>query len=82
MSLKKIKMNNWKITGIISIVFNVLLIALFVFLMFVGSTDVQKENECVVNVCSMDNAASYDYYDGVCECYNNLGFMIHQEIIS
>ena len=64
---------SWKATAIIFIILFVLETISFIYLINVGTREINNENECVLNVCSEDIYDSY-YYDSlehICYCYTD-----------
>ena len=66
-------MNGWKLTAIIFIVLFILETVFFIGILSIGFSEIDKENQCIYNVCSSPIYNSYTYYDyeGICECYTN-----------
>ena len=61
----------WKITAIVSISLFLLETLLFVWLVNMGTADIEKDNECSINVCADYETYYYDTYNGICYCYTN-----------
>ena len=60
---------SWKVIAIIFITLFVLETIAVGFLFYLGVSEINKENECAINVCS--DADAYTYELGLCECYVN-----------
>ncbi len=75
-------MNGWKVTAIVFIVLFILETIFFISIIGIGFSEIDKENQCVYNVCGDDEFDSYIYYDfeGICECYTQ-GELIKTEYI-
>lgn len=75
-------MNGWKITAIIFIILFILETLCFFLLWKAGTEMIERENDCVFNVCGGEDFDEY-YYDDLerfCYCYKNHE-LIHQEYI-
>lgn len=74
---------DWKLIGIVSLIFNIIFVLLFILAFSYGNGVLENENECIVNVCSMDHAASYSYddYSKTCSCYDMYGSVIYDEVL-
>ena len=75
-------MNGWKVTAIICMVLLLLETIIFISMIVIGFSQIDKENQCLYNVCGDPEFDSYIYYDfeGICECYTN-GELIKTEYI-
>lgn len=71
--------NGWKILAIIFMILFILENIGLVLLIQWTYQDINKENECVVNVCGDYDA--YNYVEGFCECYVD-GILVHNEYIN
>ena len=49
----------------------------------VGNDMVEKENQCIYNICDSMNDAKYIYYeyDEICECYDSFGELTKSEYL-
>ncbi len=73
--------NKWKTIAIIFIVLFCLETFVFVWAITTGMSEITKEEECVMDVCSENHA--YQYYPniGMCYCYNEFGERIKEQVI-
>ena len=62
---------NWKVTGIISLILNLLFILFFIWAINLGAEMEEQEMYCALNVCEDYNTYWYDEYDEICSCYND-----------
>jgi len=74
------KINGWKVAAIILGTFFVLQILLFIGLYNIGAAAIEKENECMYNICTEADTYYYDSYEGVCYCYKD-NEVIYQKYI-
>lgn len=37
----------------------------------IANDDIERENDCVINVCSNSDTYYYDSYTQICSCYTN-----------
>jgi len=63
--------NGWKVTAIIFIVLFILETAAFIVLLKLGNDVIEKEEECMWNICEGEEYISYNYdsFTGLCSCY-------------
>lgn len=75
-------MNGWKLTAIVFIVLFILETILFISIIVIGFSQIDKENQCIYNVCEDESYDSYTYDDvtSICECYTN-GELIKMEYL-
>lgn len=71
-------MNGWKLTAIIFIILFVAETIFFVWLVQNGFEEIEKENECAINICEWYDA--YQYYDSICYCYED-GEIVYEEYV-
>ena len=66
-------MNGWKVTAIVFIILFILETIFFISIVSIGFSDLNKENQCMYNVCGGESYDSYVYYEfeGICECYKS-----------
>jgi len=65
------KINRWKVTAMI---FIALFIIESIFLLWaynLGTSMIEKEQECIYNVCIDAETYYYNEYQEICECYIN-----------
>jgi len=74
------KINGWKVAAIILGVIVILQTSLFIGLMKIGSDVIDKENECMYNICTEADTYYYDAYEGICYCYID-NELVHQKYI-
>ena len=63
-------MNGWKATAIIFIILFVLSIGVMFWAYNLAVEDIDKENDCIYNVCEESEYYIYHEFEGVCECYD------------
>jgi hypothetical protein len=68
--------NGWKITAIVFMILFVVNALLFVYITRVGLEEIEKEEECKINIC--EDADAYNFIDNICFCYEG-DEVIHQE---
>lgn len=61
--------NKWKTIGIVCIILLVIETMFLIFATIYGLDMLEKENECIVNVCRDYDAFAYDEYSKICYCY-------------
>lgn len=61
----------WKATAIILGIILILGILLFVWVWSIGTTMIENENICSINICNGYETYYYDDLDKICYCYNN-----------
>ncbi len=61
--------DGWKVTAIVFIILLILETLFLIYAYNLGTEDVEKENECIINVCSEYDAYYYDGLTNICECY-------------
>ena len=59
----------WKTTAIIFIILFILETTFLVWVIVIGEKSIDKENECIFNVCSEGDSFSYDSVNEYCYCY-------------
>ena len=64
-------MNGWKITAIIFICLFVIETATFIWIVKIGTEQINNENTCAVNICQNNNYDSYLLENNICYCYKN-----------
>lgn len=64
-------MNGWKATAIIFMILFVLIVGFMVWAYTLAVEDVDRENECLYNVCSEEPYYIYYEFEKVCECYDD-----------
>ncbi len=62
-------MNGWKVTAIVFIILFSLLLIFDIWAISYALKDVERENECSINICVEDDAYMYYDFTGLCECY-------------
>ena len=72
--------NGWKVTAIVFIIISLLQFMLISWAWNVGTETIEKENECIINVCGNYGSYYFDDYTNVCECYDN-GELVYQEYL-
>jgi len=60
---------NWKILAIVSVILNVMVIGIFITFWSLGTDIIEKENECVYNLCKGYDSYFFDEYESTCYCY-------------
>jgi len=70
----------WKTLAIGLIIILTCETVFFLGLLWVGTSDINKENECSV-ACADFGATSYQYNSGTCACYDSENNIIKQEFI-
>ena len=79
-----VKKNPWKIIAIVFIILFVLETLLFIWIFSLGTSAINNENECAVNICGeIEEAVSY-YYDSVeqmCYCIDSTDETVKQQFI-
>lgn len=61
--------NGWKVTAIISIILNLLILSFVGWGVSLVAEDAEVTNECWYNTCSDFEDAYYDTTNGMCYCY-------------
>lgn len=46
--------------------------SIFAYLLYIGTDQIEKENDCVINVCGSDIYDGYYYnmYENICYCFS------------
>jgi len=79
-----VEKNHWKTIAIIFIILFILETILFIWLLSVGTSMVNKEAECSINICGeIGDAVSYYYddYEQICSCLDADGETVKQQFI-
>ena len=63
--------SGWKTTAIIFIILFILETAFLIWAVNLGYDEIEKENECAINICEDYGSYYYDGYEGICYCYND-----------
>ena len=71
--------NGWKVTAIIFIVLFILEGLFLVWAYNLALEDVERENECIYNVCVEEPYYTYYEIERICECYNE-DYELTQEV--
>jgi hypothetical protein len=79
--MNKQKTNGWKVTAIIFIFLFVLENIAIIGVLIWAQGDIDKENECIYNVCADYEAYIYYDFEKLCECYDD-GVLTHREYIN
>ncbi len=78
------KGNHWKTIAIIFIVLFVLETLILIWAISAGTSMINNENECSINICGeVENAVSYYYdeYEQICYCMDVDGETVKQQFI-
>jgi len=68
----------WKTIAIIFIILFIVETVFFGWAMYIGQQEINKENDCIYNVCADYSSYIYDGYNSLCSCYDN-GELLHTE---
>jgi len=71
--------NGWKVSTIILLISLILETSLFFWAINLGTESIEKENECIVNVCGFNSygksekydAFSFDEVESICYCFKD-----------
>ena len=74
------KSNVWKTLAIIFIILTVIETAFLIWAYVSGGNIIERENECVYNICSGYDTFYYDDYEQICYCYID-GEIEHSEFM-
>ena len=78
------KSNHWKTIAIIFIVLFVLETIFLIWAFSAGTSMINNENECAINICGdVEEAVSYYYddYEQICYCMDADGETVKQQFI-
>lgn len=61
---------NWKGIAIFCMILLVFESAFLYWAYDIGTSEINNENECAINICKSSLYDSYYYYEGICGCYS------------
>jgi len=64
-------MNGWKVTAVIFIILFIIESLAVLWVWNLGTDLIEKENTCIVNVCTDADTYYYDQLENICYCYQN-----------
>ena len=73
--------NGWKVTAIIFMTLFILETAFLIWGVSLANESIEKENECVYNICQDYDSYLFDEYENICYCYIG-DELIHWEYLS
>lgn len=65
------KINGWKIVAIIFIVLFVLETIGVIWLLQIGTKEIDNRTKCSNEICSDSSYDSFSYANGICQCYSS-----------
>lgn len=63
--------NGWKITAIIFIILFIAETAFVTWAVIEATENIDKEMQCIVNICDGYESYNFDEYDDICYCFND-----------